>query len=351
MRIYYYHTQDIQRIWQQWHDREFPGHLLYGATHFSNHGIDMILHRYHPTTVHWKLTLYNTWRILTCRESYDVLYATSFRGIEIIIFLRALGLYRHPVVIWHHQPIVKATNWLRERLARLFYRGIDQMFFFSEKLVNDSLKSEKARPERMHIAHWGPDLDFYDHVMHEAGEVNRKGFISTGKECRDYATLVRAFNRTGAPLELYLKHSNGNIDYDCQLKDVKMSENIHASYPDGLMPGELARRVNLAACEVICCLPTNYTVGLTTVAEALAMRLPILCTRNPQMPIDIEREGCGRWVEHGDEQGWVEAVEYITNHPDEARKMGEAGRRLAECEYNLETLTSDVAKVLLRYKR
>lgn len=349
MKIYYYHTQDIQRIWREWHEHLFPGHLLYGATHFRQHGIDMILHRFNPTTVHWRLTLYNTWRILTCRERYDVLYGTSFRGIEVIIFLRALGLFRHPVVIWHHQPIVKAKGWLRERIARLFYRGIDQMFFFSEKLVNDSLQSVKARRERMHVAHWGPDLDFYDHVMHEAGEVERLGFISTGKECRDYATLIRAFNRTGAPLELYLNHRNGSIDYDKQLEGIEIGPNINASFLHRLMPGELAQRVNLAACEVICCLPTNYTVGLTTVAEALAMRLPILCTRNPQMPFDLEREGCGLWIENGDEQGWVEAVEYIATHPEEARLMGERGRQLAERSFNLETLTRDVAEVLLTY--
>ena len=96
-------------------------------------------------------------------------------------------------------------------------------------------------------------------------------------------------------------------------------------------------------------MPTNYTVGLTTVAEALAMRLPILCTRNPQMPFDIEREGCGVWLGPGDEQGWVDAVEYISSHPEEARRMGECGRQLAERSFNLQSLTHDVAEVLLKY--
>lgn len=348
MRIYYYHTQDIQRIWKEWHQHLFPGHLLYGATHFKDYGIDMILHQHNPTTSHWRLTLYNTWRILTCRQHYDVLYATSFRGIEVIIFLRALHLFRHPIVIWHHQPIVKAKGWLRERIARLFYKGIDHMFFFSEKLVNDSLQSVKARPERMHIAHWGPDLDFYDHVISTAGKVERQGFISTGKECRDYATLIRAFNRTNLPLELYLNHRNGNIDYDQQIQGINIGNNINASWLNRLMPGELALRVNRAACEVICCMPTNYTVGLTTVAEAMAMRLPILCTRNPQMPIDIEKEGCGIWIDPYDEDAWVEAINYIATHPQEARQMGERGRQLAERIFNLQTLTSDVAQLLLQ---
>ena len=47
----------------------------------------------------------------------------------------------------------------------------------------------------------------------------------------------------------------------------------------------------------------------------------------------------------------VEAVEYIATPPEEAHQMGERGRQLAERSFNLETLTRDVAEVLLRYAK
>ena len=346
MKIYYYHTQDIQRIWREWHEHLFPGHLLYGATHFKDHGIDMILHRHNPTTVHWRLTLYNTWRILTCRERYDVFYGTSFRGIEVIIFLRALGLFRHPVVIWHHQPIVKAKGWLRERVARLFYRGIDQMFFFSEKLISDSLSSPKARPEHMHLGHWGADLDLYDRIMREDGTDHRTGFISTGKEKRDMPTLVAAFNMTEAPLRIYLNPTNGDFSYKQLFKQLYTKENIQVEFNNRLIPYELAREVNRASCVVICCQETKYTVGLTTVVEALALGLPIICSRNPQIPVDFEKEGCGISVPYYDVEGWINAIRYIQEHPEEAREMGRRGRQLAEQFFNDRRCAEEVAAVL-----
>ena len=39
MKIFFYHTEDIQYIFNGWEKGSFPGHLLYGATHFKDHGI------------------------------------------------------------------------------------------------------------------------------------------------------------------------------------------------------------------------------------------------------------------------------------------------------------------------
>ena len=103
-------------------------------------------------------------------------------------------------------------------------------------------------------------------------------------------------------------------------------------------------------CVCICCQWSNYTVGLTTVVEALALGLPILCTRNLQMPMDIETEGCGFWIEVGDVEGWKEKLLYITNHPEEARAMGKRGRALAERYYNVKQCGKEVAEIIKGYE-
>lgn len=202
--VYFYHTQDLTRIYPEWKRGVFPGHLMYGATHLHKHGFDVIMHNRKSCSSHWRLMLLTTWTILTCGKKFDLLYATSFRGLEFIVLLRALGLFRRPVVLWHHQAVRPARNPLREWVARFWYRGIDCMFFFSRKLMADSLKSRKARPERMELAHWGADVDYYDRLMMDEGCPPRSGFISTGKERRDMPTLLRAFERTGAPLDIYM---------------------------------------------------------------------------------------------------------------------------------------------------
>lgn len=338
--VYFYHTQDTARIVREWKEGIFPGHFLYGALQLEQYGIDIIWHDQIHVYKRVQDTLKATWKILTCHQEYDILYATHTRGIEFIILLHAIGLYRKRIVVWHHQPIVKAKNCLRETLARLFYKGMDHMIFFSEKLIQDSLKSAKANLDRMSMVHWGADIAFYDSLPLALQE---RGFISTGKELRDYKTLTEAFNNTELPLTLYTQKEQKGAFANLKIKD-----NIDLNFGERLMPYELSLLVAQSQCVCICCQPSNYTVGLTTVVEAMALGKPILCTRNPQMPMDLEAEGCGIYLEPYDREGWERAIRYIAEHPEEAKEMGRKGRLLAEKYYNVEQCAREVGEIIRR---
>ena len=349
MKVYFYHTQNIQYCLSRMQQGEFPSHFLYGACHLSSSGIDVVYHRSPSKEMsRLKTALYTAWRVLTCREHIDAVYATHYKGLELLILLRAIGIFRKPIVVWHHQPIVTPKSKLREWGGRLFYRGMDRLIFFSQKLVDDSLHSPKANPKRMVVGHWGADLDFYDRMRNQEKD-DRFVFIATGKEQRDQHTLIESFNRTGLPLKLYIGINpdptmpNPNLD---AVRSYKPAANIDVREICGLLPYEIALDVAKAQCVAICCKHTRYTAGLTTVVEALALGLPMVCSRNPQIPIDFDREGCGISVEYGDVEGWQRATSYLASHPDEARRMGERGRQIAEERFNDRQCASEVAAVL-----
>ncbi len=360
MKVYYYHTTDIQTILSGWRQGTYPGHFLYGATHLETEGIGVVWHKFHFFLRRWQQSLYTAWRVLTCHEHFDAIYATTFRGLEIIVFLRALRLYRKPIYVWHHQPVVRAKSKVRECVARLFYRGLDELFFFSQKIIDDSLRSCKARAGHLHVARWGADLDYYDCLLRASSTLadapisdvlvdeqsRRHGFISTGKEMRDMPTLVHSFRTTEAPLDIYICHSYGGTNYEKLFSELGTGPHTHVHFVEGLAHNAMARKVNAAACVVICCKQTNYTVGLTTVVEALALGIPLICSRNPQMPIDIDKVECGITVDYGDEAGWVSAVRYMMDHPAEAAEMGRRGRAYAERVLNLKNCATDVAAVI-----
>ena len=158
MKVYFYHTQNIQYCLRRMAEGEFPSHFLYGACHLADNGVDVVYHRSPKHTA---------WRVLTCRERFDAIYATHYKGLELVVLLRALGLFRKPIVVWHHQPIVKSKSRLRELLGRFFYKGFDRLIYFSQKLVDDSLKAPKADPRKLVVGHWGADLAFYDKIKAE----------------------------------------------------------------------------------------------------------------------------------------------------------------------------------------
>ena len=197
LSIYFYHTRLTRESYEKWKQFRFPGHILYGLPLLENYGIRPVMHPYKAFSSRMKLMFYTAQKILFCREKFSAVYGTSFRGLELIILLRALGLYRKPVIVWHHTAVRRSSNPLREAFSRLFYRGIDQMFLFSRRLIADSLATRKVSPHKLQLVHWGPDLAFYDHLLKEQAVcANRHGFISTGKERRDIRTLLEAFSRT-----------------------------------------------------------------------------------------------------------------------------------------------------------
>lgn len=162
-------------------------------------------------------------------------------------------------------------------------------------------------------------------------------------------TLISAFNNTGLPLDIYATSNNGGVHYPEIIAAQHPKKNIRVTFVEGYQQQKLCYQVAEALCVVICCQESNYTVGLTTIVEALALGKPIICRRNPQLPIDLDKEGCGIFVDYYDVKGWEEAINYIYTHPMEAADMGRRSRRLAEERFNDWICASEIAAILQKY--
>lgn len=342
MKAYFYHTQDIQRIFREWQQGIFPCHLLYGANLLDRYGIDVIQHHFYVTSSRLKLIFFNSIRFLSCTKHYDAVYATHYQGIEIIIFLRALGLFRKPIIAWIHQPITTNGSWIKKAVQKLFFKGIDHMIFFSEKMRSDAVHTPFAHIHKTSVVHWGPDLDFYDRIMKDFDMSKRSGFISSGKELRDMPRLIEAFNITGKPLDIFYPKTY----YTADLAPLKPNSNIKITLVDGLRTCELAKEANKHFCNLSYCKPTNYTTGLTSVVEAMALGQPIVGSRNPSMPFDYTNDGFGISVNYEDTTDLVDAINYIDNNREEAIKMGKTGRKLAEKKFNINLCAQNAAQII-----
>ena len=350
MRVCFYHNIAIGDFFQLWKNKMCPGHILYGLTHLPKHGIHSIYHKipFNPYKNRFKLMLYVLWKMLFSMRQYDVIYAVTFRGLELVILLRALGLFRKPIVIWHHTAVTIPHSYWRKKLSALFYRGIDRTLFFSEELYKRSVSTGKIKQQSSFVISWGGDLEYYDTAVPER-RLNGK-FITTGTENRDFVTLLTAFNDHDvvAGCNLYIR-SRLKESVCSSINKLALGGNIHLRFGDWSLD-ECARFVNNAYAVVICCQDYPYTVGLTTLVEALALGKAVITTDNPTFPIDVEKEGIGIKVPYGDVAGWVMAINYMSGHPEEVKEMGRKARLLAERTYNLERCSKEVADVLLSLK-
>ena len=352
MKVYFYHTQDTHYIYNEWSAGRFPSHLLYGACELPEEGVEVIMHRHtDPRLPRWRRMLDVARKVLFCREHFDAVYATKQNGLDLIILLRSVGLFRKPVVLWHHQPIEPRRGWLRRLIARQYLRGIDHMFMFSEHIVQVSAGTGLVPAAKLQQCPWGADLDFYDRLM-ASHPTAHSGFISTGKELRDMPTLIEAFRQCpGQRLDIVAPADRNGSAYEQELHEADAADNISVCINRTMWIPGIAERIWPHKAVCICCRESNYTVGLTTLVEALAFGMPVIVSRNENHPFDAEAQGCGICVPYGDVAGWQAAIRRLDGDAAAYAAMCGKSRRLAEQTYNIRNCARVVAEALRRLKR
>jgi glycosyltransferase involved in cell wall biosynthesis len=92
----------------------------------------------------------------------------------------------------------------------------------------------------------------------------------------------------------------------------------------------------------------NYVDSLPTkIFEYMAAGLPVVVSNFPLWKEIVEGNRCGITVDPLDPKAIAQAIEYLLTHPEEARQMGENGRRAVEEKYNWE---KEAEKLLALYK-
>lgn len=93
----------------------------------------------------------------------------------------------------------------------------------------------------------------------------------------------------------------------------------------------------------------NYIDSLPTkLFEYMAARLPVVASNFPLWREILEGNNCGICVDPLNPKAIADAIEYLITHPEEARKMGENGRRAVEEKYNWK---AEAQKLLMLYEK
>lgn len=252
-----------------------------------------------------------------------------------IATLKHLKLRKTKIIVICHTTMKKSYNRVFNYIYKWIYSSIDTVFFHSKKNMEESIANESVKSSNARFLYWGDDLDYIDKMFPNPNLGDF--FISTGREQRDYESLISAFAGHNIPLEIYTNRVNydNHYDYLDEIKD-KYS-NIQIEYVERTNESttKLTKRTSECLCVVIPLKKDhiNYCLGLTSIVEAMAMGKPVICTYNPYSPIDIEKEGIGLTV--NEDRSWEEAITYIISHREKAQEMGLRGRILAEKHFNI----------------
>jgi glycosyltransferase involved in cell wall biosynthesis len=116
--------------------------------------------------------------------------------------------------------------------------------------------------------------------------------------------------------------------------------------PDSYTPDELRSLYRLARFVVVPLRDVDYDAGVNTLVEAMAMGKAVIVTRT-RGQVDLVREGeQGLYVPPGDAAAMRAAVTHLAAHPDEAARMGRAGRALIERRHTLDAYIARLAAII-----
>ncbi len=289
--------------------------------------------------------------LLRRSKEFDLIYAPFIADIFLLAFLKMVGLYKKPIfalgldthIPYKNQPMKK----LRQSIIRYIYKnGVDSLLFFNESIYQKS-KANGPLSRKDVFTEWGADLDFFSKFIKAQTQPPTLDFIySTGGTGRDFKTLVKAFNDINFNLKITTK-KNENLDIP-----IPPNVLIDDSVKPGLHSVGLIRKEYYNSLAVAISLENNghlWPVGITVIMEALAMAKPIISTVNKMYPFNLEKEKIGFYVDYKDTEGWKDKVNYLIDHPDEAREMGERGRFLCEKKYNYNLFSDDVIKHIRKF--
>lgn len=342
----YRDTVAYQQLWQQ---HNAPAHVLYGALQLPENGIELKIMKYgrrRPFSSRVVAAIYATLSIIRQARHCDAIFSISYRGLELLMILRNLHLFKKPIFVWQHAAFQPASKSISNKVKTWMLGGIEEMFFFNKEIAAEAVKTGKVK--RYCVIPFGADMEFYAPVLHERKTHGRLRFLSSGLENRDYEMLVKAFANQPVDLDIYTLSQNGCHNYSQILQNVNVP-NIHVHILKEYMSAVQLRAVSAEAdCIVISTLPLRhiYPCGLTSIVEAMALAKPIIATYNPWYGIDIEKEGIGFVAKT--QEDWSNIIQQIIDNPTLLSQMGEKAYQLAQKTYNIQKTGLQISQEIMK---
>jgi glycosyltransferase involved in cell wall biosynthesis len=296
----------------------------------------------------------------------DVIYATSPPLTIALPSLLAAARHRAPLVfevrdLWPEAPIQMGAlrNPLARRLARalerLVYRRSARVIALSPG-IRDGVAAAGVPPERIELVPNASDLELFAPVLDrpaqraELGLGPELGFVcsyfGTLGEANDLSQVVRA-----APLidgVTFVLLGDGKQREALQ----REARALGAANVLFLRPAPDKRSVAKLAAASDACLtifkdvPVLSTCSPNKLFDTFAAGRPAIVNQPGWMRELVERNEAGLFVRPGDPGDLAQKVAWLRDHPDEAERYGRNARKLAEREFDRDTIAARALAVL-----
>lgn len=234
-------------------------------------------------------------------------------------------------------------NFFEKKIARKF-----DFLIVASKHILYNFKKEKINNIEL-IANY-PIIKYF--VKNEAisNKKNITSIIYIGDiiEIKGIKIIIESLAFIKTPIKLILIGKFYNKQFEKQIKNLSLWKN-NVEYLGEIPINQAAKKLEIADIGIVCIYPIKRHMKLFPVKlfEYMAARLPIVASNFPLWEEIIEKNNCGISVNPLKSKEIAMAIEYLIEHPEKAKKMGENGRNAVLEKYNWE---NESKKLLEIYK-
>ncbi|MEO5899192.1 MAG: glycosyltransferase family 4 protein [Ilumatobacteraceae bacterium] len=290
------------------------------------------------------------WSCWRRRGRHDVILSDGEQvGLPLAMFLSLLGRRRvKHVMIVHIMSVPKKATLFR--LARLG-RGVDGYVVYSSAQERFITARLGVPADRVFLRPFMVDTRFFrpppalDDRSRAAAAPGQATITTAGLEFRDYPTLLKAIGGIDAQLVVgaaspWSKRSN-------ELDGVTVPDNVTVGRFTLAELRDLYARSTLAVMPLY---PSEFQAGITTILEAMAMQLPVVCTRTPGQTDTIVDGVTGVYVPPGDPTALRAAMVSLLADAPRRDQLGSAARAWVVEHAELDRYVELLAEIVDRYR-
>ncbi|MBE7941708.1 MULTISPECIES: glycosyltransferase family 4 protein [Ramlibacter] len=267
----------------------------------------------------------------------------------VVCACRALGV---PVVVHLHaqmksfyrslpSPLRAATRWMFSLADAVVVIGASARRFAIDELG--------VRPQRVDIVFNGVPGPASAPAARPRGEVMKALFVGRMTDLKGVSDLLRALAQPGlerSRLELVFAGSGELPRYQALARELGVQERVRfEGWCEQDRVIELLREADLLV------LPSHDEVLPLVVLEALAWRVPVLCTPVGELAEVLSDGEDARFTPVGDPAALASALQWFLDHPQEAQALAQRGRALYERQFSVARFFTSIARVHQRHFR
>lgn len=243
--------------------------------------------------------------------------------------LLKLRLARRNLAVVSYNATGRAHVTLLRRLR--VHSQLGAMFYQSSMQL-EAAAAIGVPEHKLHRVFHPVDERFWQPVTGETGDA----ICAAGLEVRDYPTLMEAVR--DLPVTVHLALASTRLSGTEAMKASGLYGRVLPENARVMAPTlhELRALYATSRFVVVPLIDVDHDGGATVITEAMAMGKAVIVTRGRGQRDIVRHKENGLYVPPGNPGALRAAIQYLIAHPDEAERMGRAGRAQVEAHHRLD---------------